>query len=398
MANDRVTATQSDSSEPGADEWRPVPSDTLAAKERSEFLNSWGSDKPLGGAAKPARGKAPPVEPDEDADLDDADSDDDEDEEVDAVETAPRKPAKVAEPAEDEDEDEDEAAEDEDEDEDADLDEDEKPGKSDPVVAKGLAKLQKQEARMRQALDRERASWQAEAAKERETIQAERIAAAEAKSVLEKIRARAKLDPMGALEELGLEDFEYAGKQAYLRGKAATDPAYKDAVARLTKDRERDAELGEIKKKLAERERAEADEKTAQQQREANAKWRDAFIGGVTKAVASVPKATLAQSLVKSDPEYAKARFAEAASALWQRDGIEPKPRDVVIAVEKLERQLLRRHGIDPRTMTAVAQTRPPVGGKSKPGKGKKAAARSADDKELARPTREQLLAEEWTR
>lgn len=111
---------------------------------------------------------------------------------------------------------------------------------------------------------------------------------------------------------------------------------------------------------------------------------------------------------MKADPEYAKALFAQAHLALWQRDGVEPKPREVVIAAEKLQRAHLRRYGIDPKTLAKAAEIttektapqKPGVAAKAANGKPKGAingkAARVPDDDELRMPTREELLAEEW--
>jgi hypothetical protein len=281
-----VTATQADPDKPSPEDWRPTSPANLEAKERADFLASWGGDE-----------KAAPAEPDDgDADLEDEDEDldDDEDEEEEDIVTTkpPPKKAKVA-PVEPE-----KPAEDPDDDSDLDEDDDEKP-EADPVVARGMAKLQKQEQRMRQQWAEKESRWQAEQAKAREELQAEKSAAAEARAALERLKSRVKADPASVLEELGVDDWDYTAKQTFTRSKAGSDPATKEAAARLQAERELKAKLGDVETKLAEREKAEAEER---KQAEMRGKV-ETYLGGAVKAGSTVKAATLMQKLAASDPD-----------------------------------------------------------------------------------------------
>jgi hypothetical protein len=377
-----VTATQTDTDRPSPEDWRPAPAED-PAKERAAILESWGKDEDAQ-AEKPAKGKAPPTPTDDDEDEDLADRD--EADEEDDLEDGDDKDLAKAES-------------DDDKPDDSDLDdddEDDDQGKADPTVAKGLARLQKQEQRMRQQLDRDREAARAELARDREALQAERAAAAETKAKYNRLAERAKIDPLGVLEELGLDDAEYVGKQAYARAKAATDPAMKEAAARLQRERERDKELAEVKRKLEEREKAETETKQQAEQRQR----LDALLDGIATAAASVPKAELTARVLKADPASARSMFAQAHLALWQRDGVEPKPRAVIVEAEKMQRAVLRRYGIDPRTLAQAVATDSTTSGQktAKPANGKASgkAVRRSDADELKRPTKEELLEEDW--
>lgn len=393
-----VEATKEDPSNPGADDWRPsAPSD--GAKERAALLaEDWGRP------TREAKGKpAPVVEDDDDLDeTDDTDAldDQDEDEEEDLVEAAPAKKRAVADvEAEDDDEDEaddeEEEAEDE-EDPDADLDEeDERPAK-DPKVAKGLAALQRQEKRMREQIDRERESVRGELAQGRQQLEAAQAEIAKAKAKYEGLADRAKLDPFGVLEELGVDDDEYIGKQAFARTKAKTDPAFKEAAAKMKSERALRAEVDALKADKEQRAKTEEESrKTAAQKAEL-----DRLIGGIAKEAKGVSKATLTNRLLKSDAGAAQSLFAHAHLELWKRDGVEPTPRKVVIAAEKMQREQLRKYGIDPRTLAAAVESEktssPDLPGKAK-GKVAKGKAKTSLDDELRRPTKAELLEEDWT-
>lgn len=384
----QVTATQSDSADPAnKEEWRPTSSASRDAQERSKFLADW-TDKPAVDA-KPAREAAT----DDDLDEDPEDEEDDSDDDGIEAEAAPvEKPVKkaVAKPVADEDPDDEE---DEDPDDDSDLDDEGDPAKAvtDPAVAKGFAKLQKQEQRMRQQLDQERSQWQATVARERDSHQAE--LARHKVEYQTQFHARLKRDPMAVLEEVGLEDFESLGKQAYFRAKGATDPAYREAATKMSREREMALKLSDVEKKFAALEQSDAEQK----QQTALQRQLDTYLGSVTKEAPRVAKATLTQKMLAADPDYAKAQFARAAHDLWQSTGREPTARAVVIAVEKSERSILRRYGIDPRTMAAQPAAAGVAAGKRKPAKGGKKSARGADD-DLALPTRDQLLEEDWSR
>lgn len=371
----RVTATVDDAATPGPEDWRPTSTTNADAKERADFLASWGSDD------KPGRPAAD--EPDDgDGDLDDA-PDDIEDEDIEEVAPAkaPVKKAKAApvEPIEepDDDSDLDEDAPDEDED------------KPDPVVAKGMAKLQKQEQRMRAQWTEKETRWQAEQTKAREDLTAEKAAAAEAKAELAKLRARVKADPAGVLEDLGVDDWDFTAKMAFVRSTAGAKPENKEAAARLQAEREMKAKLSDVEKKLAAREKAEEDGK-----KEAEVRGQvETYLGTVAKAAAAVKSATLTQKMLAADPNYANAQISAAAHKLY-KGGEFPSVRAVIVEVEKQERAMLRRYGINPKTLAAS-----PAAAAGKPVKGKNGkAAKVADDDDLKVPSREELLGEDWTR
>ncbi len=387
----RITATRPDPDAPDQGEWRPAARESTEAKERAEFLQTWDADGPIGDSGK-AKAKQAPA-PDDDDDLDD-DDDQDELEEDDEVEEAPApkkvaakapaKPApKVAEPPPDDDSDLDEE---EDEDKPAELD--------DPAIAKGMAKLQKQEQSMRRAFDRERETLNAQIAKDREALRAELAAATEAKQALAAIRARAKLDPMGALEELGIDDLEYVGKQAYLRSKAATDPAHKELAAREQRDRALHGKIADLEKREAERVKADEEAKQLAADRE----HVTSLIDGIAKQAPKVTKASLTNLALKNDPGFAKSLFAHAHVEL-QREGVTPTPQQVVLRAEKIQRATLRRYGIDPRTLAAATTSADTTetASKTQAVKATKGKAVRGSDKDLKVPTREELLEEEWS-
>lgn len=373
-----VTATQADPDKPSPEDWRPTSSANAEAKERADFLAGWGGDD-----------KAEPAEPDDgDADLEDEDDDDlddeDADEEEDIVTTKPPPKKAKAAPVEPE-----KPAEDPDDDSDLDEDDDDEKPEADPVVARGMAKLQKQEQRMRQQWAEKESRWQAEQAKAREELQAEKTAAAEARAALDRLKARVKADPAAVLEELGVDDWDYTAKMAFVRSTAGAKPENKEAAARLQAERELKSKLSDVEKKLAEREETEAEER---KQAEMRGKVEN-YLGGAVKAVSTVKAASLMQKLAASDPEYARARIADAASRLYQ-GGEYPDHRAVVKEAEKAERAMLRRYGINPRSLAAA-----PANGNAKPGNGAKPAVRKAvraSDDDLKMPSRDELLAEDW--
>lgn len=405
-----VIATQEDPNNPGGDDWRPDTSKDLS-REKADFLSTWGKEG-SNDEKKTAKGKgkaAPVVEDDddlEDRDDDDldGDDDDDDDEETDAVESAPAKKRKPV--VEDDDEDEEEVdadddeeeedeEKDEDEDPDADLDDDEKPEK-DPKVAKGMAALQRQEKRMREAIDRERETVRSELAQGRQKLESLQSEIDKSKAKYEGLADRAKLDPLGVLEELGVDDDEFVGRQAHARLKSKTDPAYREAAARMKADRTTRAELDALKAKDAARDKEAAD---AKKQAEQRADF-DKFVGGVTKEAKAFPKATLTNRLLKNDPDEARGLFARAAHALWTRDGAEPGPRAVVKHAEKMKREELRKLGIDPRTLGAAVESEKSSAissGARTNGKPVKGKAKTSLDAELKRPSRDELINEDWT-
>ena len=393
-----VIATQDDN--PGAEDWRPEPTKD-SSREKSSFLDGWKEN------GTPVKGKSAPVV-DDDSDLedrvvdDDDDDADDDDDEVDAVESGGAKPKRAA-VDDDEDEDEEEADDDaeekdEDADPDADLDDDEEKDEKDPKIAQGLAKLQRQEKRQREQIDRERESARAELTHGRQQLEETKAEIAKAKAKYDSLAERAQLDPLGVLEELGVVDDDFVGKQAYARVKAKTDPAFREAAAKMKADRTIRAELDALKAKDAEREKEVTETKKHAEQRQAF----DHFVGSVLKEAKSFKAATLTNLLLASDPDEAKVLFARAGSDLWSRNGAEPSPIAVLKHAEKMQRAQLRKYRIDPRSLASLAAvsgegektTAIAVKPNGKPAKGK---AKVTLEDELRRPTRDELINEDWT-
>jgi hypothetical protein len=258
--------------------------------------------------------------------------------------------------------------------------------------------------RLQQQIDRERETARGELARERAEIAREREATGETKAKYDRLAARAESDPLGVLEEmLGDKlDIEHIGRQAWLRVNGAKDPRYKEEAARMKADKELREEVAKLKKQQAEAREADAKAKKEAEHRDAQSKMLDGIAASATK----IPKATLTQIALKNDPGFAKAMIAEAYIGLWNRDGAEPTdPRAVVLAAEKLQRAHLRRYGVDHRTLTAGAErtsaksqtAAAKTSGKVANGKANGKVVRPADDDELRMPTREELLAEDWS-
>lgn len=233
-----------------------------------------------------------------------------------------------------------------------------KADKTDPDTAKRLAAVQAAEKRSREKLAAERKQLEddrAAHAKERAELDKARAELAE----FNKLRERAPIDPVAALEALGLTnpaDLEHAAKQAYARAK--NDPANKDAAARMLRERELAAQLAkqaEETKKL--QERLDAREKAEQESARAAIvrQKTEEYIAGVVKAV-DAADAPLAKQAMAKNPERAKARFQLHAMELLDETGDIPDAADVLARYEKTRRAELEELGIDPDSLTTPGQ------------------------------------------
>lgn len=224
--------------------------------------------------------------------------------------------------------------------------------KVDPETAKRLAAVQKAEARSREKLNSERAEFEAQR-KKLDEERAELSALRERVEKFEKLSAKAKIDPAAALEALGVEDFDYAARQAYARTKAqADDPKNREAAARAMREREAGDKLTATEKRIADLERKlEERDQRAQVQRQA-----DEYMAGVTKAAGAAGDDTpLLRHFMAKNPEATVQRLRRVAFDLAQEMDDIPEHADVIARYEKLRRAELDELGVDPATILSPA-------------------------------------------
>lgn len=221
--------------------------------------------------------------------------------------------------------------------------------KTDPDTSKRLAAVQAAEKRGREKLTAERKQIEAERAafeKERAELAAQR----KDLDAYQKARERAKLDPVGALEALGVDDLEYAAKQLYAKAKA--DPSNKEAAARMMREREAAERLEAIERRLAERETAEKERSVMEQARAAATR----FMGAVEKAATTGADAPLAKVFLAKAPDKTRAQLGKIALELYDETGDEPQIDDVLARFEKTRREELLEYGVDPDSLTTPGQ------------------------------------------
>lgn len=330
MADETETPTESN----GAS---PPRADHMAA-ERAAFLA--GVDVDAATDEKPVE-KAREVAEDDDSDLD-------EDDKVEASEDE-------EEEAEDDDadlEEEDEEKAEEEKDDDKDVD---------PDTAKRLSQVRRTDKRLREQRDRELKAREAEIesrAKEYEgRVQAEierwkpRLESAER---FEKLASRVDIDPVAVLQALGLQEdrYEHAAQVLYTLAKAKDDPKARAAAAQIMKAREVDDELTKLKDWRKEREKADEEREVTAK---ADAQWT-AFFDRVVKTASD--KTPLAKAFLERSPTKATERIMVLTYEITkQSGGTVPKEREVMIALEKDRRQILRDLGIDPKSISATKAT-----------------------------------------
>lgn len=247
----------------------------------------------------------------------------------------PEKPPAVAKSADDADEDEDDepaAAK-------ASI-EVEKSATPDADTSKRLAAVQAEEKRARAKVAAERAEVAAEraaAAKERAEIDADRAALAEYRKAAE----RAAVDPVAALRSLGLKDegLEDAARQVYAAAKGT--PATKADAARMMRDKERDAEIAELKKWREERTTAEKTQTQEAAARAAADAWFREF-----PAVVKTAESPLAKLAAARSPAKLEAALRRITLDMLQA-GEEPEHVDVLARYETQRRAELDELGVD---------------------------------------------------
>ena len=106
---------------------------------------------------------------------------------------------------------------------------------------------------------------------------------------------------------------------------------------------------------------------------------------------AASEKTPLAKAYLAKNPARARVDLEVVAGRLIQQTGVLPEPKAVMIAFEKERRQVLRDHGIDPKSRNAAAsaantvstaKTTPKPGDKKTAEKPKKAASDHSSLKE----------------
>lgn len=325
----------------------------------AELATEQGQAKPAP-AAKPATKAADPeVEAPADPDAADPGADPDPDSDDPAADTAD------PDPDDDDDTDPDEPALD-DADEDGDEDD---VDVGDPDTKQRMESLRRTDARQRERRERERAALESERRAldtERAKFQAETQRHREAFERIQKLGARAKIDPAAVLEAYGLgpEDMEYAAQQVFARSaKAAKDPNYRAAAERAIREREAADKATSAEKRVADLE-AKLEAKERQQEGEAQL---DRYFRKVLRTATDATPIT--QKLIANKPKAARRELTVTANELAAKLGRLPKAAEVLEAHERKERRALQLRGITPPARPA----KPATGATSEPATAKPA-------------------------
>ncbi len=276
-----------------------------------------------------------------------------------------KKPAKAVEPSPEEEEAADADDEEPDDEDDEDLDdeiedavdeEEAAPGKADPSIAQAHAKIRKLETRMRESIARDRSAFDAE----RKAFVEEWKPKIESAQTFDKLKARAKADPIGVLKQLGVTEADYEEVSKILYGlspAAAADPKNREAVTRLQRERD-------LREKIeaSDARTAALEERLAKQESDAvQSKKIEQYLGKVAKAVTAETPHT--QEMLEAHPKATRVRLDRLAYKMSLKSGDLVEPKKVVRAFEKLEQS--RRAMYAPAGTTKAA---PAVAGKSKAG------------------------------
>lgn len=226
----------------------------------------------------------------------------------------------------------------------------------DEDTKRALDKIRRDEKRAKESVATERADWKRERDREEARL-APKLAELEK---FEAMKARAKYDPTGVLEALGLsdEDWEPTSKAAWARTKAAkADPKNRVAVEQTAREREQADRLVALEKRLAERDKLDAERETQTR----NAKLVGDYIDGVTKVVDDATP--LLRSYLAKNPEAARRALHQMAVDITDPDDpmTPPTPAAVAKAYEERRAKELDELGIDYKQLLkpAVAATKP---------------------------------------
>jgi hypothetical protein len=222
---------------------------------------------------------------------------------------------------------------------------------ADPEANKRLGKIQAQEKRSRDKIAKEREQLAADKAKleqDRQQVAAERAEL----EAFKKAKERAKLDPVAYLEAGGVDDFDYASRQAFARAKAATNPENREAAARLMRERETETKVERIERELAETKQMLA-QRDQQQAFEAS---RGQYLEHTVKAIDD--SAPIAKALAAKNPAKLRAALWQTAERLIEEnDGDVPEPEEVIAAYEATRKAELDELGISIPAAKAATET-----------------------------------------
>ena len=220
-------------------------------------------------------------------------------------------------------------------------------GADDPVVAKRLERIQRAEKRSRDALATERQKLDAERAEWKGRM--------DAAQRVEQLAARAKYDPVAALQALGLtdEDFEPAAKALYAGPPAGRkDPKLATEAAERMRLRSTGDDVAQLRQQVGDLTRSlqERDARAAQEHQVA------AYLDRALKVAAQLNgEAPIVRAMLAKNPEKARARIAAAAYRLAEETGEVPEPEEVLAALEAERRAELEELGLDPAALAKPA-------------------------------------------
>lgn len=217
-------------------------------------------------------------------------------------------------------------------------------GEEDPVLAKRLAQIKREETRARDALRAQADEAKAEITAKRAELEREYRPRIEAAEKYEQVAKTAKRDPAAVLMSLGLDnaDLAAAAKQIFLMSQGdAADPRLRAQAAEALRAREQESKLDATARELAElKEEKKREREQAEHQRNA-----ETYMGTVTNAVTDAYPLLTAQ--LKTAPERAHNALAALAVEIHQDSGEVPEPADLIAEYEKRRAADLAELGID---------------------------------------------------
>jgi hypothetical protein len=198
----------------------------------------------------------------------------------------------------------------------------------DPKTAKGLDQVRRAEQR-----------WRAEQAKEREAFEKERASHADDIKLAREMKAmRDRKDLVGLARSMKLSDADFKELSIALFAETEDgrkDPRYSAKVAQSARERAQAEELAELRKRLDER---DSKEREATERAEAE-KQVTRYVDGIAKA--ATPKAApIAASLLTKRPEKTRRDLLRVAGDLFRETGDQPTPAQVLKAYESELREL----------------------------------------------------------
>jgi hypothetical protein len=202
--------------------------------------------------------------------------------------------------------------------------EDAEPDEDDPKVARGMEQVRRAEQRWRAEAERKEQELSA-----RESKLAERLQAADRTDALIK---RFRIDPVAAVKAMGLTDdqFEDLSLAFYADSpKGRTDPKYKARAEQTARERALAEETADLRRRLDEREKQEAEAKARAEEQKHVAKYVD----GLAKA-ATAKTAPITASLLTKRPERTRRDLLRVAGELYAEHGEQPSPTAVLKAYE----------------------------------------------------------------